>query len=467
MVSGRSCGEDTRFAQCWAKLTETQVMDFSAPPEPRLPRATFLFSGTPLAADRQQQPQVSLDYDRYFQRAIHRLKDERRYRSFADLERMAGRFPTALWHGPQGTREVTIWCSNDYLGMGQHPAVVDAMANTARRYGTGAGGTRNISGNSHPLVELEGELADLHGKQASLVFSSGYVSNQTGIATIGQLLPDCLILSDALNHNSIIEGIRASRCDKAIFRHNSLSHLEELLRKAGNRPKLIVFESVYSMDGDVSPIRQICDLAERYGAMTYLDEVHAVGMYGPRGAGLAERVGAMDRIDVVEGTLGKAFGVMGGYIAGSRALVDAVRSYASGFIFTTALPPAVAAAATASVRHLKQSRVERQGQQCQAAKVKDALVQADLPLLATPTHIVPLMVRDAEACKAASDRLLEKHGIYIQPINYPTVPRGTERLRITPSPLHTDAHINALAAALVEVWSALKLPLEAKVQAAE
>ena len=334
------------------------------------------------------------------------------------------------------------------------------MTDAASRHGTGAGGTRNISGNSHPIVELEAELADLHGKEAALVFTSGYVSNQTGISTLAKLIPNCLILSDALNHNSMIEGVRQSGCDKAIFRHNDLEHLEELLQAAGERPKLIVFESVYSMDGDVAPIRQICDLAERYGAMTYIDEVHAVGMYGPRGAGLAERLGVMHRIDVIEGTLGKAFGVMGGYIAGAASVVDAVRSYAPGFIFSTALPPSVAAAATASVRHLKTSPVERRGQQCQVAQVKDALIRADLPLLATPTHIVPVMVGDAEACKAASDRLLSKHGIYIQPINYPTVPRGTERLRITPGPLHTNDHVEALTQALVETWKALEPSLQ-------
>ncbi len=399
-----------------------------------------------------------MDYQNFFTSALDRLKGEGRYRVFADLERVAGRFPEALWHGPAGVRAVTVWCSNDYLGMGQHPDVIRAMTDTAARLGTGAGGTRNISGTSHPVVELEAELADLHGKEAALVFTSGYVSNQTGIATIARLIPNCLILSDALNHNSMIEGVRQAGCDKAVFRHNDLAHLEELLREAGDRPKLIVFESVYSMDGDVAPLRRICDLAERYGAMTYLDEVHAVGMYGPRGAGLAERVGVMGRIDVIEGTLAKAFGVLGGYIAASAAVVDAVRSHAPGFIFTTALPPAVAAAATASVRHLKRSGAERAGQQRQVAAVKEALVRAELPLLATPTHIVPVMVREAQACKAACDRLLERHGIYHQPINYPTVPRGTERLRITPAPLHTDAHIAAHTDALLEVWTALGWP---------
>ncbi len=408
-----------------------------------------------------------MDYQQYFTSALDRLKAERRYRVFADIERVAGRYPEAVWHTPQGARPITVWCSNDYLGMGQHPDVVRAMTETAARLGTGAGGTRNISGNSHPIVRLEAELADLHGKEAALVFTSGYVSNQTGISTIARLIPGVLILSDALNHNSMIEGIRQSGAEKAVFRHNDLAHLEALLREAGDRPKLIVFESVYSMDGDVAPIEAICDLAERYGAMTYLDEVHAVGMYGPRGGGIAERDGVMHRVDVIEGTLAKAFGVLGGYIAASDAVVDAVRSHAPGFIFTTALPPAIAAAAAASVRHLKNSSKEREGQQRQAAKTKAALAAAGLPLLLTTTHIVPVIVGDAEACKAATDRLLERHGIYIQPINYPTVPRGTERLRITPGPLHTDEHIAKLTAALVEVWRSLGLPLDVQALAAE
>ena len=400
-----------------------------------------------------------MDYQGFFASALERLQTERRYRVFADIERLAGRFPQAIWHSPEGARPITVWCSNDYLGMGQNRDVTRAMVEAAWRLGTGSGGTRNISGTSHPIVELEAELADLHGKEAALVLTSGYVSNQTGISTLARLIPNCLVLSDALNHNSMIEGVRQSGCDKAVFRHNDLAHLEELLQAAGPRPKLIVFESVYSMDGDVAPIGKICDLAEKYGAMTYLDEVHAVGMYGPRGAGIAERDGVLDRIDVVEGTLAKAFGVLGGYIAASAAVVDAVRSHAPGFIFTTALPPAIAAAAAASVRHLKGSGAERAGQQRQVARTKVALATAGLPLLDTPTHIVPVMVGDAEACKAATDRLLERHSIYIQPINYPTVPRGTERLRITPSPLHTDAQIAALTDALVEVWTALHLPI--------
>jgi 5-aminolevulinate synthase len=398
-------------------------------------------------------------YDGFFQTALDSLHRERRYRVFADIERVSGRFPTARWRRPDGSlADITVWCSNDYLGMGQHPDVVNALVDTANRCGVGAGGTRNIAGNNSPLVDLERELADLHGKEAGLVFTSGYVSNQAGLSTIAKLIPNCLILSDALNHNSMIEGVRHSGCDKQIFRHNDIAHLEELLRAAGDRPKLIAFESVYSMDGDVSPIGAICDLAERYGAMTYLDEVHAVGLYGERGAGIAERDGVMHRVDVIEGTLAKGFGCVGGYITASAAICDAVRSFAPGFIFTTALPPAVAAAATASVRYLKRSGVERAAHQRQAAATKAALEAADLPVLPTDTHIVPVMVGDAELCKAAADHLLERHGIYIQPINYPTVPRGTERLRITPSPFHDDARIARLTEALSETWATLGLP---------
>ncbi|MFN3766324.1 MAG: 5-aminolevulinate synthase [Aliihoeflea sp.] len=402
-----------------------------------------------------------MNYDRFFDEAIAQLHAERRYRVFADLERIAGEFPRAIWRSNGEAREITVWCSNDYLGMGQHESVIGAMQNAAGRMGSGAGGTRNISGTNHPLVELEAELADLHGKEAGLVFTSGFVSNEAAISTIAKLLPDCLILSDELNHASMIEGVKKSGAEKKIFRHNDLAHLESLLQAAPiERAKLIAFESVYSMDGDIAPIKEICDLAERYNAMTYIDEVHAVGMYGARGGGISEREDLAHRIDIIEGTLAKAFGVMGGYITGKRAVIDAVRSYAPGFIFTTALPPALAAAATASIRHLKESQVERETHQRQAQQAKDALKAAGLPVMPSSTHIVPLLVGDPELCKQASDRLLDTHGIYIQPINYPTVPRGTERLRITPTPFHSDALIAGLKDALLETWTALGIPFQ-------
>jgi 5-aminolevulinate synthase len=401
-----------------------------------------------------------MDYRGFFEEAIEQLHAERRYRVFADLERIVGRFPKAIWRSGGEAREVTVWCSNDYLGMGQNPGSLKAMVDTATAMGSGAGGTRNISGTNHPLVELESELADLHGKEAALVFTSGFVSNEAAISTIGKLLPECLILSDELNHASMIEGVKRSGAEKKIFRHNDVGHLEELLRAAGRkRAKLIVFESVYSMDGDISPIAQIAELAERHNAMTYIDEVHAVGMYGPRGGGITDREGLSDRIDVIEGTLAKGFGALGGYIAGKKAVIDAVRSYAPGFIFTTALPPAIAAAAKASIQHLKVSQSEREQHQRQAQLTKDVLIAAHLPVMASETHIVPVIIGDPELCKKASDRLLDKHNIYIQPINYPTVPRGTERLRITPTPFHTDELVYALRDAMVETFAALNIPL--------
>jgi 5-aminolevulinate synthase len=403
-----------------------------------------------------------MDYRGIFEDAVDALRAEKRYRVFADLERIAGQFPRAIYRDQSDNqREITIWCSNDYLGMGQHPLTIAAMQETAAKLGVGAGGTRNISGTNRPLVELERSLADLHRKEAALVFTSGFVSNEAAISTIARLMPDCVILSDQLNHASMIQGVRQSGMEKRIFRHNDVAHLRDLLSAIDKkRPKLICFESIYSMDGDVAPIAEICDLAAEFGALTYIDEVHAVGLYGPRGGGMAERLGLMDRIDIVEGTLAKGFGAMGGYIAANRAIVDAVRSYAPEFIFTTALPPALCAAARASIEHLKVSDVERIVHQRQARLAKEILGEAGLPVMQTDTHIVPLIVGDARACKAASDLLLDKHDIYIQPINYPTVPKGTERLRITPTPLHTDEMIIALRHALVSVWAALELPRE-------
>jgi 5-aminolevulinate synthase len=406
-------------------------------------------------------------YDDVFANALTRLRDEQRYRVFIEIERIAGRCPYAVWHSPRGPRDIVIWCSNDYLGMSQHPDVIRAMSETASRTGIGAGGTRNIAGTNSPLVKLERELADLHGKAAALLFTSGYVSNQAGISTIARLIGDCLILSDEMNHNSIIEGIRHSGVDRKIWRHNDVAVLERLLAAEPGRPKLIVFESLYSMDGDLAPIGQICDLAARYGAMTYCDEVHAVGMYGARGAGIAARDGAMHRIDVIEGTLAKAFGCLGGYITGSRNLIDAVRCYAPGFIFTTALPPPICSAATAAIQHLKTSDTERRLQQASAAHLKQVLGAARLPVMPTSTHIVPLMVGDAGLCKQASDLLLSDHGIYIQPINYPTVPKGTERLRITPTPFHNEPLTAQLVDALVDVWLRLELPFARSLLAAE
>jgi len=398
-------------------------------------------------------------YERMFADAVGRVRNEGRYRVFADLARKVGQFPTADHRCPKGgPREVTIWCSNDYLGMGQHPVVLDAAAQALRDYGAGAGGTRNISGTTHLHVLLEEELADLHQKEAALVMTSGYVANEAAISTIAKLLPDCVIFSDSLNHASMIAGVRASACEKRIFRHNDLDHLEELLAaEPEGRAKLVIFESVYSMDGDFGPIHAVCDLAQRYNAMTFIDEVHAVGMYGQSGAGVAERDAAMDRIDVVQGTLAKAYGCMGGYVAAARPIIDAIRSFAPGFIFTTSLAPAVVGGALASVRYLKTSGCERAAQQERAASLKHRLAAAGLPVMPSPSHIVPVLVGDPVRCKAATDTLLDRHGIYIQPINYPTVPKGTERLRLTPGPLHDDARMDRLIEALDDVFERLEI----------
>ncbi|MEC9347200.1 MAG: 5-aminolevulinate synthase [Pseudomonadota bacterium] len=409
-----------------------------------------------------------MDYAKVFADAVSALHQERRYRVFTELERRAGDFPRAVNHSRDGKPDVVVWCSNDYLCMGQHPVVVAAMKDAVDRMGAGAGGTRNISGTNHPLVELEGELASLHRKEAALVMTSGFVANDAAISTIAQILPGCIIFSDELNHASMIAGVRHSGAEKRIFRHNDVDHLHRLLKEADPaRPKLMIFESVYSMDGDIAPLSKFCDLAEEFGAMTYLDEVHAVGMYGPHGGGVAERDGVMGRIDVIQGTLAKAFGVIGGYIAASANIVDTVRSYAPGFIFTTALPPGIAAAATASIRHLKVSNVEREQQQERAAALKARLAAVGLPVMPSVTHIVPVLVGDPALVKQASDMLLDDYGIYIQPINYPTVPRGTERLRITPGPKHDDRLMDHLVSSLLAVWERLGLPLERAADAAE
>ncbi|HET7334299.1 MAG TPA: 5-aminolevulinate synthase [Rhizomicrobium sp.] len=401
---------------------------------------------------------MAYSYQSKFRDALAGLKREGRYRVFADIVRQRGAFPRADFYTDENKRPITVWCSNDYLGMGQHPAVVAAMHDALDACGAGSGGTRNISGTTHYHVELEAELADLHGKEAALLFTSGFISNDTTLATLAKLLPGLIIFSDALNHASMIEGIRHGGCQKQIFAHNDMADLEAKLAAADpSAPKLIAFESVYSMDGHFGPVEAICDLADKYGALTYIDEVHSVGLYGPRGAGVAARDGVMHRVDIFEGTLAKAFGVMGGYIAASAEVVDCVRSYAPGFIFTTSLAPAIAAGVLASVRHLKNSDVERKALHERSSRLKRMLREAGLPVMDSPSHVVPVFVGDAALCKAVSDTLLTDHAIYVQPINYPTVPRGTERLRFTPCPVHTDAMMEELVAALDQVWTAHRI----------
>jgi len=399
-----------------------------------------------------------MNYERFFTDKITDLKEEGRYRVFADLERKAGNFPAAFNHSEDGVRDVTVWCSNDYLGMGQNPEVMEAMREAVSRCGTGAGGTRNIAGTSHEHVLLEAELADLHRTEAALVFGSGWMANMTALSTFGEMIPDLVILSDSHNHNSMIEGIRHGKCDRVIFAHNDVEDLEaKLAAYPKDRPKLVAFESLYSMDGDIAPIKDICDIAEKYGAMTFIDEVHAVGLYGERGAGVCERDGEMHRLDVIQGTLAKAFGVVGGYIAGSTIMCDFVRSFGAGFIFSTSMPPAVAAAARVSISYLKQHNELRERHQERAATLKARFGEIGVPVMPSASHIVPVLVGDAVQCKQASDMLMERFSVYVQPINYPTVQRGTERLRFTPTPLHSDADMDHLVEAVQDVWDHLGL----------
>jgi len=404
---------------------------------------------------------IAFNYNERLAQLIAEIKRDGRYRTFIQLERIAGEFPTALWHQPDGSsRRVTVWCSNDYLGMGQHPDVLAAVQQTAARSGAGTGGTRNISGTNLAHVQLETELADLHDKEAALIFTSGWISNLAALGTLGRLLPGCAIFSDALNHNSMIEGIRRSGAERFIFRHNDVAHLDELMSSVDPTcPKIVAFESVYSMDGDIAPIAAICDVAEKYGAITYLDEVHAVGLYGPRGGGIAARDGVTHRVTLIEGTLAKAFGVMGGYVAGSDLLIDVIRSFADSFIFTTSLSPHLAAGALAAVRYLKDHPERRIAQQRNVEKLKSMLVAAGMPVLDSASHILPVIIGDAHLCRLTSEMLLSEHGIYIQPINFPTVPRGQERLRITPTPFHSDEHMTHLVDALRAVRARLNWPI--------